>query len=202
MPVTLPTGTIASEAGLDRVEELLIAERLREELYGTALHCLHGHRDVGMRRDEDDRHLPVRRGKVALKLETASAWHSNVEHQATRAVARSHLQKFGNRRKLAAVEADRPQKTPYQVTRNSGSSSMIRTLGFASRVPGACIRERLLATGMARILLTMRRPEQPRLAKRKSERLSHRLGPPALLCPECSPNLLNCMQARSTGAPA
>ena len=71
-PIALPTGTIASEAGLDRVEKLLITERFCEELYGTALHRLHGHRDVGMRCDEDDRHLPVRRGKVALKLKTAS----------------------------------------------------------------------------------------------------------------------------------
>ena len=32
-PVTLPAGTIASNAGLDRVDEVLIAEWLREELY-------------------------------------------------------------------------------------------------------------------------------------------------------------------------
>ena len=84
--ITLPTGTIASEAGLDSIEEVLITERLCEELYGTALHRLHGHRDVAVRCDEDDRDLPVRRGKVALKLKTASPRHSNVEHQASRAV--------------------------------------------------------------------------------------------------------------------
>ena len=31
-PITLPTGTIASEAGLDGVEEVLITERFCEEL--------------------------------------------------------------------------------------------------------------------------------------------------------------------------
>ena len=53
--ITIPTGTIASEANLDRLEEVLIAERLREEFYGTALHRLHSHWDVRVRCDEDDR---------------------------------------------------------------------------------------------------------------------------------------------------
>ena len=116
-PITLPTGTIASEAGLDGVEEVLITERFCEELYGTALHRLHGHRDVAMRCDEDDRHLPVRRGKVALKLKAASPRHSNVEHQASRAVREVGIQKIGNRRKLLGMQADRPQQTPNRVAK-------------------------------------------------------------------------------------
>src|ERR1700745_699167 len=54
-PFTLPPGTLASEAGLDGVEEVLITEWFGEELYGAALHRLHGHRDVAMRGHEDDR---------------------------------------------------------------------------------------------------------------------------------------------------
>src|SRR4029453_5404343 len=77
-PVALATGTIASEAGLDSLEKILVSERFCEELYGTALHRLHGHRNVGMRRDEDDRHFPVRRGQLALKLKPAFPRHSNV----------------------------------------------------------------------------------------------------------------------------
>src|SRR5215471_6681350 len=79
-PFTLPTGTIASEAGLDGVKQILITEWFCKELYRTALHRLHGHRHVGVRCDEDDRHLPVCGGKVALKLKTASPRHSHVEH--------------------------------------------------------------------------------------------------------------------------
>jgi hypothetical protein len=33
-----------------------------------------------VRRNEDDRHLPVCRGKVALKVKTASTRHSHVEY--------------------------------------------------------------------------------------------------------------------------
>src|SRR5215475_11115569 len=82
---TLPSGPIASKSGLDSFNEILITERFCQELHGAALHRLHCHRDIGVRRYEDDRHLPVRRGKVALKLETASPWHSHVEYKASRA---------------------------------------------------------------------------------------------------------------------
>ena len=116
-PVALPTGTIASEAGLDSIEEFLITERFCEELNGTALHRLHGHRDVGVRCNEDDWHLPVRRGKIALKLETASPRHSHVEHQTSRSVRQLGLEKIGNRRKLLGIQADRPQQPHDRVAK-------------------------------------------------------------------------------------
>src|SRR6478752_6064891 len=95
-PFTLPPGTIASEAGLDSVEEILVTERLCEELHRAALHRLHGHRHVRMRCDEDDRHLPVRSGKVALKLKTASPRHPHVEYKASWALRRIDLEKIRN----------------------------------------------------------------------------------------------------------
>src|SRR5215469_11868879 len=79
-PIALPSGTIPSEPGLDGVKELLITERLCEELHGAALHRLHGHRHIGVCGDEDDRELSVCRGELALKLQTASPWQSHVEH--------------------------------------------------------------------------------------------------------------------------
>src|SRR5262245_58942154 len=78
--ITLPSGPIASKPGLNCLNKVLISERFCQELYGTTLHRLHGHRDVGVRCDEDDRHRPVCRGKVTLKFKTASSWHSHVEH--------------------------------------------------------------------------------------------------------------------------
>src|SRR5215470_3523075 len=117
VPIPLATGTIASEPGLDSLEKILISERFGEEFYGAALHRLHGHRNVSVRCDEDDRHLPVCRGKVALKLETTSLRHSNVEHQASRAVRRGGIEKIGNRRKLLAMQADRVQKPPDRLAK-------------------------------------------------------------------------------------
>src|SRR5262245_58886242 len=116
-PITLPSGTITSQSGFDRLNEVLITERLCQELYGTSLHRLHGHRNVSVRCDEDDRHLPVCRGEVALKLKTASARHSHVEYQASRAVRGIALQEIGNRRKFPAMQADRPQQSPDRLAK-------------------------------------------------------------------------------------
>src|SRR5258705_7355685 len=110
-PFTLPAGTIASETGLHGVKQVLITEWLCKELHRTALHRLHGHPHVGMRCDEDERHLPVGSGKGALKLKTASPRHSHVEHQAGGALGRIDLEAIRNSRKLPGLEVNRPQKT-------------------------------------------------------------------------------------------
>src|SRR4029450_5648157 len=115
--ITLPTGPITSKAGLDGIEEVLITERFREELDRTALHRLHGHRNVAVRCDENDSELPVRRSELALKLETASSRQSHVQHQTGRAVRRIGLEKIRNRRKLLGVQADRPQQPPNRVAK-------------------------------------------------------------------------------------
>src|SRR5215469_10544018 len=48
----VPPRTIPRKAELDGIEEVLITERLGQELNGTPLHRLHRHRDVAMPRDE------------------------------------------------------------------------------------------------------------------------------------------------------
>src|SRR6266851_9743213 len=116
-PFTVPASTVASKAGLDSVKKILITERLCEELYRTALHRLHSHRHVGMRCNEDDRHLPVCGGKVALKLKTASSWHSDVKHEAGGALRRIGLEKIVNRRKLPGMQANRPQEPRDRVAK-------------------------------------------------------------------------------------
>src|ERR1700730_7294215 len=95
---TCPPGTIASEADLDGIQKVLITERLRQELNGTTFHSLHRHGNVTMPGDEDDWEIPVGRGEVALKLETASARQSHVEHQAGRSIRLIRFEKVGNRR--------------------------------------------------------------------------------------------------------
>src|ERR1700730_12934430 len=67
--------------------------------------------------DEDDRHLPVCGGKVALKLKTASPRHSHVKHQASGALRRIGLEKIVNRRKLPGMQANRPQETRNRVAK-------------------------------------------------------------------------------------
>src|SRR5262245_27328513 len=131
----LPTGTIASEAGLNGVKQILITERLCEELYSAALHRLHGHRHVGVRCDEDDRHLPVRSSKVALKLKTASP---GILTSSTRQVGPSGgsaLRKSGTDEN-SRVFSTTVRNNRATELRNSGSSSMSKTLGSALPIPG------------------------------------------------------------------
>jgi hypothetical protein len=61
--------------------------------------------------------LPVRRRKVALKLETASPRHSHVEYQASRAIRRIGLQEIRNRRKFPGMQADRAQQPRDRVAK-------------------------------------------------------------------------------------
>src|ERR1700722_6499625 len=95
----LPPGTIAREAERNGVQEVLIAERLRQELDGAALHRVHRHWNVAVPGDEDDRQVPVGCGKLALKIETALSRKPDVEHEASRTIREIGRNKVGNRRK-------------------------------------------------------------------------------------------------------
>src|SRR5215469_13539207 len=113
--MTLTSGTIASESGLDGFNKVLISERFCQKFYSATLHSLPSHRDIGVRCDEDDRYLSIRRGKVTLKLKTASPRHSHVEHQASRTIRRFGLQEIGNGRKFLGMQAHGPQQPPNGV---------------------------------------------------------------------------------------
>src|SRR6202041_1040164 len=65
----LTPSTIASKAELDRVDEVLITERLGQELNGTAFHRLHRHRDVTVPRYEDDWDWDTLLRELALKIQ-------------------------------------------------------------------------------------------------------------------------------------
>ena len=53
----------------DDVDEMLVLKRLRKKVHSPRLHGTHGHRDVAMTRDEDDRQVDARLIESALKVE-------------------------------------------------------------------------------------------------------------------------------------
>jgi hypothetical protein len=67
----LQPSTIASKSDRNRIEQILTAEWLGQELDGTALHRLHRHRDVGVAGNENNRQVDIRCCKFALKIEAA-----------------------------------------------------------------------------------------------------------------------------------
>ncbi len=91
--------TIASKANLDRVDQVLVAERLGQELNGTALHRLHAHRDVTVRRYEDDWNLDIGHLKLALKIQAARPGQPDIEDEANGTFRDFRFAELGNRGK-------------------------------------------------------------------------------------------------------
>src|SRR5262252_852670 len=86
---------ISPEAQLNRVQQVLIAERLGQELDRATLYRLDGDRDVAVSRDEDDRNVNVRRRELSLKIETASPGQPDIEHQARGPFRAPFFHQFG-----------------------------------------------------------------------------------------------------------
>ena len=87
-------GAVLFERRADRVEQILVAERLGQELDGAGLHRPHRHRDVAIAGDEDDRQLRLGLRQLALHVETAAPREAHVEHDAAGPVRPLALQEF------------------------------------------------------------------------------------------------------------
>src|SRR6266403_5754224 len=73
---------ISRDAQLNRVQQVLIAERLGQKLDRSSLYRLDGQRDVAISGDEDDRNVNIRRRELSLKIQTTSARQPDIEHEA------------------------------------------------------------------------------------------------------------------------
>jgi hypothetical protein len=96
-PFVLQPRSISRKAQLNRVQQILIAERLGQELDRSSLYRLDGHRDVAVSGDENDRDVNVCRRELALKIETAPACQLDIEHQASGSFWAPFFQEFGHR---------------------------------------------------------------------------------------------------------
>src|SRR4030095_9813666 len=96
---------------MDRVEQHLIVERLGEELGCAGLHRTHGHRNVAVPGDEDDRESDTCFGELLLKREPAHAGQPHIEDEAARRVGTLCLHEFLRRRQEFHVESDRSQQS-------------------------------------------------------------------------------------------
>src|SRR5689334_22928783 len=77
----LPPLAIAFERIGDGVKQVLIAEWLGEEIYGTCLHRPHRHRHIAMGSNEDDGDLDAGLDQLVLKIEATTLRQSDVEHE-------------------------------------------------------------------------------------------------------------------------
>src|SRR5262249_15251335 len=79
-----PLSDVALDGGLDRVEQVLLAERLGQEIDRTGLHRLDSHWNVGMSGQEYDRLRFATGVEVLLKIEATQSGQTHVQNQAPR----------------------------------------------------------------------------------------------------------------------
>src|SRR5438874_1142783 len=77
----LQPSAVALDAKLDRVKQILVAERLCQELDRPTLHRRDRHRDIAIARDKDDREVDVRGRELSLKVKAATPGQSHVKHE-------------------------------------------------------------------------------------------------------------------------
>src|SRR6516162_67102 len=107
---------IAREAQLDRVQQVLIAERLGQELDRSSLYRLDGHWDVAVSGDEDDRNLNVRCRELSLKIETASAGQPDIEHKAGGSFRAPFFDEFRHRSQRLYLQAHGTEQALERLT--------------------------------------------------------------------------------------
>src|SRR6266436_2431285 len=91
--------TVAIQSLADRIQQVLVLERLGQELHGTGFHGLHRHRNISMSGDKDDGNLHTRITQLALKVQTVDARKAHVQNKAARPVRWLAAQEFFRRPK-------------------------------------------------------------------------------------------------------
>ena len=69
---------------LNRVEQILVVKRFRDEVNRAGLHRAHAHRNIAMAGDENDWNPTVYRCHFPLKLHPAQARQTDIQHEAGR----------------------------------------------------------------------------------------------------------------------
>jgi HSP20 family molecular chaperone IbpA len=97
---------IALERLVDAVDEILVAERLLNEVGRSRLHRRHGHRHVTVPGNENDRDLGTLVVQTLLQLETAQPRHADVGDQARMPLGIVVLEKIERRRVRLVFQSD------------------------------------------------------------------------------------------------
>src|SRR5882672_1420069 len=107
---------VAIDRASNGVEQLLLAERLRQELDRAGLHRPHRHGDVAVAGEEDDRHLGVRLDELALQIQPTQPREAHVEYEASRRVETTGVQERPRARKYLDLESHRCDEPAQRVT--------------------------------------------------------------------------------------
>src|SRR5262249_30430609 len=96
---------------MDRIDEILIAKRLRQKLNSPSLHCTHRHRNIAVRRYENHRQPDIHADQFSLKIQPALSWQTNVQHETAGNFLPPESQELLTGRESLDVQPDRPDET-------------------------------------------------------------------------------------------
>jgi hypothetical protein len=88
------------------IEEILLAAGFVQKGHRTGCKGALSRIVIGVRRDEDDRDVPVRRHELTLELESVHARHPHIENQACRLVRVIRLQERFRRRETLHAKSN------------------------------------------------------------------------------------------------
>ena len=126
-----PGDTVLRNRLLNRIQKFLTAERFGEEFNRPGLHGAHGHGNIRVAGNENDRDLNVGFGQFALEFETADVRQPHIQHQAggrvrTFAARNSRVDpKVSTRKPTDAISR-------FTASRTDASSSTTNTIGSAA----------------------------------------------------------------------
>jgi hypothetical protein len=90
----LASAPVPFQGNLNRIQQILIAERLSKKLDGSRFHGSHGHRDVTVRSEKDDWNVHASLGQLLLEVEATDPGKPDVENQATGKIRTLGQQEF------------------------------------------------------------------------------------------------------------
>src|SRR5208337_3423418 len=90
----LTSRTIPFKRLLNRIQQILIVERLSQKLYRTGLHGPDGHRDVSVGGNKYNWDLQPRVRQLPLKIKAVETGKPHIQNQAARAIPKASCQEF------------------------------------------------------------------------------------------------------------
>src|SRR6185369_16566979 len=111
----LTGGAIAFDGLANRIEQILLAKRLREELDRPGLHGPDRHGDVAVAGEEDDRQGRVGAGELSLQVEAAQPREAHVEDKTSRRIDSGPLQECLSAREDLDRQAHGGEEPPERV---------------------------------------------------------------------------------------
>src|SRR6516162_2476455 len=111
----LASRAVSIQRLLNRIEEILVAERLRQKLERPCFHGTHAHRDVTVTGNEDNRNCHTGFVQSSLQIKPALSRHPHVEYEATSDIRPLTPQEILSRSKKLDAKPDRPNKVPQRL---------------------------------------------------------------------------------------